>query len=285
MTLDNLTTSIPAALRDLRFVSVDGLQIRYAQGGRSDGPQILLLGTWPESILAYAPTWEAFVAIGQVTAVDPPGYGGSEGRADLMSPEAMGNFLPRIMAALNLERPHVVGPDIATPASLYAELGHPGLFASLTVGGGATDASDIHSDLEVIVNAPSLDAFKDMTGEAFVRGAVGTMETYALPPVALEDYIDAYAGERFLQSVMFVREYPRALPRLAKRLHEIRTPCQIVVGGRDPYVPISNAELLKRELPNSRLHVLDCGHFAWEDKAQDYAALAAAWISGGYAEA
>jgi hypothetical protein len=35
-------------------------------------------------------------------------------------------------------------------------------------------------------------------------------------------------------------------------------------------------------LPNSELHPLDAGHFAWEQAAEDYGRLVVDWVSGGY---
>jgi pimeloyl-ACP methyl ester carboxylesterase len=32
-------------------------------------------------------------------------------------------------------------------------------------------------------------------------------------------------------------------------------------------------------LPNSRLDVIDAGHFTWEDAAEEYAALVTSWWS------
>jgi hypothetical protein len=48
-------------------------------------------------------------------------------------------------------------------------------------------------------------------------------------------------------------------------------------------VPVSNAEGLKSGLPKSKLDILECGHFAWEDGAKEYGALASEWIAGGHA--
>jgi pimeloyl-ACP methyl ester carboxylesterase len=194
----------------------------------------------------------------------------------------MGDFLPRILDAFGLQRPHVVAPDIGTPALLYAAADHPKLLKSLIIGGGATDHTDIGDILDQLVNAPSLDPFRDLTGEAFVRGATANLKNYKLPDDVLTDYIQAYAGKRFFASVGFVRDYPRSLPILATRLSTIETPCQIIVGQHDPYVPVSNAQGLHRGLRRSKLDILDCGHFAWEDGAADYARLAAAWLEGGY---
>jgi len=271
-------------LATLQFKTIDGLKIRYATSDATNGDPILLLGPWPESIFAYLPTWDTFTALGPVVAVDLPGFGRSDSRPGLMAPEGMGEFIPHILKAFHLRQPHVAGPDIGTPALLFAAANHPGIFKSMIIGSGATDHTDIGGILDELVNAPSIEPYKNMTGEEFVRGAVDNMKTYKLPDHALKDYLASYAGPRFFDSVQFVRDYPHALPRLAKRLSEIAVPCQITVGRHDPFVPVSNAEGLHRGLAKSKLDILDCGHFAWEDGAAEYGKLAAEWITGGYAK-
>jgi hypothetical protein len=47
-------------------------------------------------------------------------------------------------------------------------------------------------------------------------------------------------------------------------------------------VPLANADYLEARLPNSRLDVLDTGHFAWEQAPAHYAAIVTAWINSGY---
>lgn len=43
-------------------------------------------------------------------------------------------------------------------------------------------------------------------------------------------------------------------------LHRIAQPTLIMAGGDDPLIPLQNARLMKRLIPNSELKVLDCGH-------------------------
>jgi pimeloyl-ACP methyl ester carboxylesterase len=50
----------------------------------------------------------------------------------------------------------------------------------------------------------------------------------------------------------------------------------------DPIVPSENADVLARALPGMRSVLLDSGHFVWEDRAEDYAAVILDWIRGGY---
>jgi pimeloyl-ACP methyl ester carboxylesterase len=273
-----------SALFAPQFKKIDGLQIRFATNDRKDGNPILLLSPLPESILAFLPTWDMFSALGRVVAVDLPGFGRSESRPDVRAPEPLGEFILRILEAFGLVQPHVVGPDVGTPACLFAAANHPGIFKSLVIGSGATDHTDIGGILDEIVNAPSLEPFKNLTGEQFVRGAIENMKQYKLPDFAMQDYLASYSGPRFLEAMAFVRDYPQSLPRLANRLSEITVPCQITVGRNDPFVPVSNAKGLQKALPKNKLDVLDCGHFVWEDAASEYGKLACDFIKGGYAK-
>jgi pimeloyl-ACP methyl ester carboxylesterase len=279
-----MNTGAETGLLATQYKNIDGLRIRFATNDRKDGDPILLLSPLLESILAFIPTWEMFSALGPVIAVDLPPFGLSESRAGGRTPEAAGEFVLRIMESFGIESPHVVAPDIGTPACLFAAANHPGVFKSLVIGSGATNHTDILGILDQVVNAPSLEAFKDLTGEQFVRGAVADMKKYPLPEFALQDYIASYAGQKFWDAMEFIRDYPRSLPRLATRLHEIAVLCQLIVGQRDPFVPVSNAEGLHKGLPKSKLNVIDCGHFVWEDAAEEYGRLASEFIQGGYSE-
>ncbi len=277
-----MTDNSKTGLRATQFKTIDRMKIRFATNGKTEGDPILLLSPLPESILAFLPTWEMFSALGPVVAVDLPAFGLSESQPYVRAPEPMGNFVIRIIESFGLINPHVVAPDVGTPACLFAAANHPGVFKSLVIGSGATNHLDVAGALDLVVNAPSLEPFKDLTGEEFVRDALRDMKIYKIPDDALEEYLASYAGDRFWGAMAFIRDYPSALPRLQKRLFEITVPCQITVGRHDPFVPVSNAEGLKRKLPKSKLNVLDCGHFAWEDAAAEYGELACDFIQGGY---
>ncbi len=277
-------TATKTGLHALQYKTIDGLQIRYATNDRTDGDPILMLSPLPESLLAFLPIWDTIAALGPVVAVDLPPFGRSEVNKDCRTPEAVGEFVLRIMDAFGLNTPHVIAPDIGTPACLFASANHPGVFKSLVIGSGATDHTDILGALDAIVNAPTLEPFKNLTGEEFVRDAVADMKNYKLPEDVLQDYVASYAGDKFWDAMAFIRDYPNALPRLGKLLPAITVPCQVTVGKRDPFVPVSNAEGLKRGLPKCKLDVIDCGHFVWEDEPQKYAQLAREFIQGGYAK-
>src|SRR6202008_3443814 len=101
---------------------IDGLSIRYAQGGASKGTPILLTAPYPESFYAFHRLVPHLVTEHPVLLVDLPGFGHSQSRPDVMAPEAMGNFLIRLLEHFGISRTHAVSPDVGTPAVLFAAL-------------------------------------------------------------------------------------------------------------------------------------------------------------------
>ena len=98
------------------------------------------------------------------------------------------------------------------------------------------------------------------------------------------DYRACYAGDRFVESMRYARRYPEELPALAELLPEIATPVTIINGRHDRVVPVANAEFLDRRLPNSRLEIIDAGHFAWEEAPSEYSAIVLDTIAGSSAD-
>jgi pimeloyl-ACP methyl ester carboxylesterase len=278
-------TDVPSSPITTQFRTVDGLSIRYAESEDRDD-HALLLSPWSESVLAFEPTWARLAEHTHLVAVDLPGFGQSERRDALLSPREMGAFLIRLADAFGLEQPHVVGPDVGTSASLFAGALYPGRFRSLVVGSGATSCPlQVRWVLKDWIEAPDLEAYRSADPREIVAGAMTAIERYALPESVREDYLSSYEGDRFVESMRYVRAYPTDLPVLRDLLPEMQTPVQIIAGARDPVVPPVNAEFLHERLPHSKLDVIDAGHFTWEDAADEYASLVSNWWGGGYATA
>jgi len=87
------------------------------------------------------------------------------------------------------------------------------------------------------------------------------------------DYEECYAGDRFVESMRYVRRYPEELPELARLLPGITTPVTLVNGRHDRVVPLSNIEFLAARLSDSRMAVIDAGHFVWEEAPEEYAGI------------
>jgi pimeloyl-ACP methyl ester carboxylesterase len=270
---------------ETQFRTIDGLRIRIAESEPRD-VDALLLSPWPESLLAFEQMWAPLAKKAHLVAVDLPGYGHSESRPEVLEPRAMGEFIVKLADALDLERPHAVGPDIGTAALLFAAADSPDRFRSLVIGSGSVSVPlQVGAELKDFIEAPDLDFLQGADPRDGVAQVLAYMERYELPAATMEDYLSGYEGGRFVESLSFVRAYQTALPELSRLLGQIQTPVRIIQGDHDPGVLPANAEYAHERLPHSTLHFVDAGHFAYEDRAEQYIALILDWWNGEYERA
>ena len=263
-----------------QFRTVDGVRIRCAESNGPPERTVLLTSPWPESVYAFAPIWNTLAERARLFAVDLPGFGASERREDLLSPRAMGGFLAQLVAEVDLGTPHIVAPDVGTSAALFAAAAHPERIASVIVGtGGASVPIQLGEPLASWVLDPDLEKYRRMDPRAIVGAAIDTIAG-GVPDDIRADYLDCYDGDRFVESMRYVRRYPEELPVLAELLPQIATPVTIINGRDDRVVPLTNAEFLDERLPNSRLVVIDRGHFIWEEAPAEYASAVLDSITG-----
>jgi pimeloyl-ACP methyl ester carboxylesterase len=183
----------------------------------------------------------------------------------------MGDFLAQLIRETDLNTPHVVAPDVGTSAALFAAAAHPERIATVIVGtGGAAVPLELGEPLRSWVLDPDLDKYRRMDPRTIVSAAVDTIAG-GVPDDVRADYLDCYDGDRFAESMRYVRRYPQELPELAELLPRIATPVTIINGANDRVVPLANAEFLDERLPDSRVVVIDGGHFIWEEAPAQYA--------------
>jgi len=263
------------------FRTIDGVRIRFADSGGPHERTVLLTCPWPESVYAFAPIWPTLAEHARLFAVDLPGFGASERRDDLLSPRAMGEFLAQLITEADLGTPHIVGPDVATSAGLFAAAAHPERIASVIVGdGGAAIPLDLGEPLLSWVTDPDLDKYRQMDPRAIVGGVIDGIAGRVSDEIRA-DYLDCYEGDRFAESIRYVQRYPQELPELAELLPQIATPVTLINGRQDPVVPTSNVEFLDERLPNSRVVLIDAGHFVWEEAPAEYASAVLDSITEG----
>ncbi|HEX6523556.1 MAG TPA: alpha/beta hydrolase [Streptosporangiaceae bacterium] len=266
------------------FRLCDGVRVRYADTKAESNNTVLMLAPWPESVWAFRRIWDRVTPLGRVVALDMPGFGHSDQhRPELIAPDAMGEFLARLIDEWDLGAPHIVGPDVGTAAALFLAARSAERVTSLTIGGGAVRFPiEAGGALKATIEAPSLDVVRQLDARTNISAAVELGAAKDSEPEVHEDYVSGYDLGRFAESARFVRHYPEQNKLLRDLLPLITTPTQIVAGANDELVPWSNNQYLADVLPNSQTHPLDASHFAWEEASEEYGRLVADWISGGY---
>jgi pimeloyl-ACP methyl ester carboxylesterase len=272
-------------MMDPGFRTADGLSIRYAEAGPAASETVVLTNPWPESLFAFRKIWGRLAEHFHLVAVDLPGFGQSERRMELLSPQAMGAFLIALVHEWGLGPVHFVSPDVGTAASLFAAASHPELVRSLAIGGGGSAYPlQVTGALKDIIDAPDLDGFRQLDSKDILGPVFDAISGEPLPAEVRADYLQSYAGDRFAESARYVRTYPAELPILAELLPRIDTPVQVVAGRDDQLVPVANAEFLHERLPRSRVDLLAAGHFSWEEAPEQYGDVVLGWLRSGHRE-
>jgi pimeloyl-ACP methyl ester carboxylesterase len=258
---------------------IDGLSIRFAQAGVSKGIPILLTAPWPESFYSFHSLAPRLAADHPVILVDLPGFGLSKSRSDVMAPEAMGDFLIKLLKHFGISRTHVVAPDVGTPAVLFADSKHQELFESLVIGSAAMQPNLAAGVLKDLIYSPT-----GFLADVGADGVKSYLEHAGLltPAAIIEDFRAASAGRRFEEATQFVRAYIQDCPKLEPQLYDIKTPALIITGKDDTIVPPVNGQFLADRLPNNRYLVLDAEHRVWEEAASEYIETITSWFGGDY---
>lgn len=262
-------------------IEIEGGTVRLLRDGGEGGIPLLLTAPWPESLYAFHRVWPTFQTLGPVIAVDLPGFGASEWRKEVMSPLDMGGFLIRLIDRLELERVHAIVPDVGTLAALFAAAEAPERFESIVGGSGGADMNLLGDQLRQIVVSTRAD-FAGIDGGQQVVDLIQSTAREPVPSAVLEDYRASSAGSRWNETADFVRAYATDLPVLGHLLPTIPTPVLVISGSDDPFVPPSNGDFLRENLPRCATEIVSSGHFVWEDASDEYARLVADWIGGRY---
>src|SRR5450432_1374302 len=264
---------------ETQFTIVDGLKIRFAKSVGDHAETLVLLSPLPESILAFTPIWKRLSVVCNLLAIDLPGYGHSQGRADLCSIRAMSEFLVQILDHFDLTKSHILGVDIGCPISLFTAALHPERVKSLIICGGASVYPlQVDHFLKDIIEAKDLEPYKKVSPADAVNSSLSELKHYQLPDEIRADYIASYSKGRLFNAFQMLRSFEKDLQLLQVWLDKLPLAVQIIWGRHDPIALVENAFILNRRLPNSKLKIMDTGHYAWEDGWEEFAVIIEEWL-------
>ncbi len=195
----------------------------------------------------WAPVVDALGGRAAVHAPDSRGHGHTRGLADRLSYAEMADDVAGLITVLGLERPVVAGWSDGGNIALELGLRHPDSARALVVA-GAWIRIDEHMERlnrEVFgMTAPGVVDRERLEANGMLAEAVGDSgrtEDEALAAVTALSH--AYTTD----------------PHLEGRLGDITLPTLVVLGDRDPFVPLEHAVDLYRALPEASLAIVPGG--------------------------
>jgi pimeloyl-ACP methyl ester carboxylesterase len=281
--------SIPytTATTTYRTLQVDGVDVFFREAGPKDAPIIVLLHGYPSS----SRMWDSLIPLladrYHLIAPDYPGFGQSAAPTperynytfDHLA-ETMGVLLNR----LGVQHYTLFMQDYGGPVGFRMAMAAPERVQAFIVqnanayqeGLGAKWANIARYWSDPAAHPEQVDAFVGYEGTK--QRHLGTSpypERYN--PDAWDDEFARLSrpGQREIQARLLydyrtnVASYP--LWQAWLRDHKPRT---LVLWGRyDPSFIVPGAEGYRRDLPNAEMHILDAGHFALDEKAEEIAGL------------
>jgi len=179
-------------------------------------------------------------------------------------------FVDAALAALGIERAHLVLHDFGGPIGLAWAATHADRLASLTlIDVGILPGYKWHR-LARIWRTPVLgELFQATATRGAFRAMIDRSEPRGLPRPFVERMYDHYdrRTRRAVLKLYRATDEPGAPdPQLVAALKAADPPTLVIWGGGDPYLPSSYAERQREFLPRAEVHVLPhSGHWPFAD--------------------
>jgi 2-hydroxy-6-oxonona-2,4-dienedioate hydrolase len=286
-----------------RFVTVDGIKIRYLEEG-SGVPAILLHGSsLGSSADVFRRNLRALGARGiRAIGVDFPGFGKSEASDDL-SGAYRRKFILRFMDALGLQKAALIGHSSAGAPAVTLALEHPdrvshviilgtgSLLPPLDTGGakvgGREAAAQARLEERMVRKEPTPDDTRALLEANLFHHDLITDEELALRHQnsigpAFEQFVrrhDAEAARGGEGGDSGAGGGKKAAPPW-QRYDELKVPLLLIYGKNDRARAAERVELLRQRYPNLNLHVAEgCKHLVPWDAADMFHDLAVPFLT------
>ncbi len=251
-----------------RTITADHRRIRLLELGTGGVPVVLVHG-FGGDLDGWMFNQESLAERRRTIALDLPGHGGSSKEVGPGTVGFLAGELMAILAALGIDRAHLVGHSLGGAVSLDLALNHPEAAASLTLVASAALGPEINIDyidgflatsrarklrpiLEMLVHDPRLVTAEMVENVLKARRMDGA-------EAALNRIASAcFAGGR--QQLV-----------LTHRLAELGVPAQVIWGAEDRILPVAHCRGLPAAIPVSVL--AGAGHLVHMEKAAEVNAL------------
>jgi pimeloyl-ACP methyl ester carboxylesterase len=281
--------SIPytSATTTYHTAQVDGVKIFYREAGPKDAPTIVLLHGYPST----SRMWNRLIPLladrYHLIAPDYPGFGHSDAPTpDLYryTFDHLAETTAALLKQLGLTRYTLFMQDYGGPVGFRIAMAAPEKVEAIIVqnanayqeGLGAKWANIAKYWTDPNAHPEQVDAFVGFAGtKARHLGTSPNPERYDPDEWDDEFTMLSRPGQRAIQGALLY-DYQTNIasyPRWQAWLREHKPKLLVMWGRYDPSFIVPGAEGYKRDVPDAEMHILDAGHFALDEKAEEIARL------------
>jgi len=277
------------------YVSVAGVNLHVRRwDGPADGPSFLLVHGFPYSSRTFDDLAPLLAQVGDVVAVDLPGFGLSERpdptdpdlTIDPYAPASQAELVAGVVSELGLGGAVLLGHGNGARVALETALEHPRLVDGVVTVGASPYVVQRRSALSrLIMRTPQVQRL----GPVFLRQLAAEPGQRILragwhdPAGVTQERVDAFLEPFTVEGwdvALWHLSQAEAPASLEGRLGSLSAPVLVVAGAEDGVVPVDQSERLARDLGDARLELIEgCGHAVQEECAPDLAAAIVEWLT------
>ena len=261
----------------VRLVTVLGHQVRVSvRPGTGPGPPLVICNGIGASLDLLDPFVDAVDPRIEVVRFDVPGTGGSP------TPRLPYNFpllaclLVRLLDQLGYDQFDILGISWGGGLAQQVAFQHPRRCRRLVLVSTATGALMIPANPWVLGKMVTPRRYRDPDYATSVAAQLYGGRMRAEPDLArtlLHQHLRVGSGRGYLLQLLAGVGWT-SLPALPF----LRQPTLILAGSDDPIIPLANARIMARLLPDATLHVYDDGHLGLLTQAHELAPLIADFL-------
>jgi len=267
-----------------RTIKVDGIDIFYREAGPAEAPVVVLLHGFPTSSHMYRNLIPALADRYRVIAPDYPGFGLSampDRAAFNYSFARYAELIDGLLAQLRATSYALYVMDYGAPVGYRLALKHPERLTALVVQNGNAYKEGLQSFWDPLRAywadgaADKREALRPLLtpGVTKFQYTDGVKDVSRVDPanwIYDQVFLDR-PGNSEIQLDLFYdyRTNVELYPQFQAFFRQHQPPTLIVWGANDTIFPAAGASAFKRDLPQAELHLLDTGHFAFEDKGDE----------------
>jgi pimeloyl-ACP methyl ester carboxylesterase len=273
-----------------KYVTVDGLRLRYIEEGR--GPALLFLhgASLGSSADVFLRNLGPLARAGfRAIAFDQPGFGLSDVPADL-SAAYRRDSIPKFMDALSLKTAALVAHSQAGNPAVQLALKEPGRYTHVIVlgtgsllpplggeGSGIEGAAQQRLERRMTSEEPTVQDTRKMLEATLFHHELITPEELALRHArSVGRNFEAFVARNAAAEAAPAKEPKTPLWR---RLVELPMPLLLIFGREDRARAAERAMLLKEKYPQLNLHIVPgCRHLVPWDAADEFVRLSVPFL-------
>ncbi|MBI5876118.1 MAG: alpha/beta fold hydrolase [Chloroflexi bacterium] len=274
---------------DDRYVTIQGIRLRYWQAGDSGTPVLLLHG-----LNGCAEHWRATITglmgAHRVWALDGPGHGLSAPDDRAFDSAFMRDLVVDFLHSQGLERASIMALSGSGLVALTIALDRPEVLDRLVLvdAAGLGRGVNFRMRLMSVSPMPPPSAFAVTMSRVQLRYWIGQIffadASKVTDEVVEEFYINVCRPHTMLTAARMMRWGINLLGQkhqFAHRLREIKAPTLVVWGKQDRLLPLAHAYRAAKRIPNARAVIFDpCGHLPMTERPDDFNRVVLEFLAG-----